>query len=114
MSAAPDRSEIGPYLGRPFGIGGSSGSILDSRYKLSLTRTPPGVGRFLRKRHVCGAGPLGDRSLPGEAFGRQVEEQQSVYGTTQVGDSGWRDEFVRKTRQERGTSHSEARNERAT
>ncbi len=39
MSAVPDRSEIGPYQGRPFGIGASSGYILDSRYKLSLTRT---------------------------------------------------------------------------
>jgi hypothetical protein len=37
---------------RLFGIGGSSGYILDSRYKLHLAHAPPGVGRFLRKRHV--------------------------------------------------------------
>ena len=39
-----DRSEIGPYQGS------SSGYIPESFHQPSLTRTPPGVGRFLRKR----------------------------------------------------------------
>jgi hypothetical protein len=58
MSAVPHRSEIGPYpevLGRYPGL----------RLGLGLLRHTSGVGRFLRKRHVLGAGPLGDRSLPG-------------------------------------------------
>ncbi len=65
------------------------GDIPESFDTLSLTRTPPGlfrrhsrvlpktqpcprisgVGRFLRKRHVCGAGPLGERSLPRRSSG---------------------------------------------
>ncbi len=55
MSAVPDRSEIGPYLG---GLRGRNAGL--------ATNWPNsgelwGVGRFLRKRHVCGAGPLGNR-----------------------------------------------------
>jgi hypothetical protein len=57
-SAVPDhptdRSEIGPYLG------GLPGYRPDSRYKLRLAGTLPGVGRFLRKRHPlwpCGERP---------------------------------------------------------
>ena len=33
-----------------------------------ILRAASWVGRFLWKRHVCGAGPLGDRSLPGRLF----------------------------------------------
>jgi len=35
-----------------------------SWYRLAEARRALGVGRCLRQRHVCGAGPLGDRSLP--------------------------------------------------
>ncbi len=63
ISAVPDRSEIGPYL-----RGGSS-QERGSCDRLAKVWRAPGVGRFLRKRHVCGAGPLGDRSLPWRLFG---------------------------------------------
>ena len=62
-SAVPDRSEIGPYHG------GCSGKGQGSYHKLAKIRQAPGVGRFLRKRHVCGTGPLGDRSLPQRLLG---------------------------------------------
>ena len=101
MSAVPDRSEIGPYLGghwaTPRGPSANSVSPEHLRVRAMSPKAPrlrrrtarrsvptseviglhPGVrplsqshlstselGRFLRKRHVCGAGPLGDRSLP--------------------------------------------------
>ena len=41
--------------------------------RLTQARGAPGVGRCLRQRHVCGAGPLGDRSLPGGASGRNAD-----------------------------------------
>ena len=34
------------------------------------------VGRFPRKRHVCGAGPLGDRSLSGRFLGQARNPDQ--------------------------------------
>ena len=57
-----DRSEIGPYLG------GGSGKGRGSCYRLANARGALGVGRCLRQRRVCGAGPLGDRSLPRRWF----------------------------------------------
>ena len=96
----PRRSsgDIGVVLwGCTMGLGFSGrllgwGDIPESFDTLSLTRTPPGlfrrhsrvlpktqpcprisgVGRFLRKRHVCGAGPLGDRSLPRKSSGESL------------------------------------------
>ena len=50
--------------------------------------------------NVCGAGPLGDRSLPKRAFGRHWEAYDSLYGTIQLGGTGRRDGFFRKTRRE--------------
>ena len=38
-------------------------------YGVGVLRGALGVGRFLRKRRVCGAGPLGDRSLPRRSSG---------------------------------------------
>jgi hypothetical protein len=61
-SAVPDRSEIGPYPG------GGSGKERGSCHRVAGVRRAPGVGRCLRQRHVCGAGPLGDRSLPRRRF----------------------------------------------
>ena len=43
-----------------------------ARFRLSIPRATPRVGRFLRKRHVCGAGPLGDRSLPRKSSGESL------------------------------------------
>ncbi len=47
-----------------------------------------GVGRVLRKHHVCGAGPLGDRSLPGELIGlhpRVLRQTQPCPNISEVG-----------------------------
>jgi len=38
-----------------------------------VLRAAPQVGRFLRKCRVCGAGRLGDRSLPGRTLRRYLE-----------------------------------------
>ncbi len=43
-------------------------------------RGASGVRRFLRKRHVCGAGPLGDRSLPGRCLGESLPGRSSGDG----------------------------------
>jgi hypothetical protein len=59
MSAVPDRSEIGPYLG------GCSGQGRGACYGLAWVRQALGVGRCLRQRHVCGA----DRSERGPYLG---------------------------------------------
>jgi len=62
-SAVPDRSEIGPYHG------GGSAKQRRSYHPLANLRRAPEVGRCLRQRRVCSAGPLGDRSLPRRLFG---------------------------------------------
>ena len=48
--------------------GGGFGKERGSCHRLAEARGAPGVGRCLRQRHVCGAGPLGDRSLPRRLF----------------------------------------------
>ena len=53
--SVPTQEVLGRWLGLVRGLG--------------ILRGAPGVGRFLRKRCVCGAGPLGDRSLPGRSSG---------------------------------------------
>ena len=50
----------------------TSTTDLIARFRLSIPRATPRVGRFLRKRHVCGAGPLGDRSLPRRSSGESL------------------------------------------
>jgi hypothetical protein len=53
--SVPTREVLGRYPGLYRGLG--------------LPRHASGVGRFLRKRRVHSAGPLGDRSLPGRFSG---------------------------------------------
>ena len=48
-------------------------------YGVGVLRGALGVGRFLRKRRVCGAGPLGDRSLPRRSSG-------DSWGCSWIGD----------------------------
>jgi hypothetical protein len=59
--------------------GRSLGQERRSRHKLAKLRRALGVGRFLRKRHVCGAGPLGDRSLPQRLFGYGTRSEMGPY-----------------------------------
>ena len=73
-----------------------------------ILREASGVGLFLRKRRVCGAGPLGDRSLPrrssGDSRGLPLPEAERFL----LGETGWRGGFFRTTRRERGAGQDEA------
>ena len=61
----------------------------------SLGGTHLGVGQVLRKRHVCGAGPLGDRSLPGRLFGRHPRVLRYTQPCLSISGVG---RFLRKRR----------------
>ena len=47
----------------------SLSSQLTESFRIPFSGQPPGWGYFLRKRRVCGTGPLGERSLPRRSSG---------------------------------------------